>query len=298
MPPIKNKVLKKIICLGLSAVLIYNTTVPALGQEFFSKTFPEVPEVAVDHTYFDNTHAEMRAFIIEAEREERKMKMQNEGYARAQEIMYEILGDEQKEVIEEHFGNGGQKKINFKEEYLNSLEKSFNEAKEVINTKVQDALQQIKDIEQEALAGVASGEFTQEEFDAWREQEELDKKISDLQKEYKKGIAKLEEYRDEELDKINNHYEDFLKELQQGAQDAFFDHVKALFAELIGIYQIDPKQAEEQILAVTPVVVSLVNSKKERVYTEEQQKILVKLYHKVIRTENSKVGQDKSSSSN
>ena len=295
MPFIKNKFLRKIICLGLSVALIYNTTVPAFGQEFLY-TPPEMPTMAIDHTYFDNTRAEVQAFIIETAVQEHKRKMEDPRFARAQEIMLEILGDEQKELIDEHFRNGGQEKkeINFKEEYSNSLEKDFNEAKEIITTKYQRALQQIKDIEKEALAGVASGEFTQEEFDAWRAEEKVDKKISDLQRNYRAEIAQIEEYRDQELDRINNHYEDFLQELQQGAMDAFFEHVKELFAELMNIYKADPNQAKEQILAVTPVIVSLVNSRKERVYNAEQQNILIKLYRKFIEEESAKVGQDKS----
>ena len=102
---IKNKFLKKTICLGLSAALIYNATVPAFGQEFFHKSFKdiEVQEIAIDNTYFDHTKADIQRYIQNAFFEEQKRKMSDDTHRRAHEIVMEILGDEQGDIIKEHF---------------------------------------------------------------------------------------------------------------------------------------------------------------------------------------------------
>ncbi len=287
---IKNKFLRKTICLGLSAVLIYNTTVPAFGQEFLYKL--EEPTIAIDKTYYDNTQAEIQAAIWENEEKEHERKMQNPGYSRAEEIKYEILGDPVRDSVQEYFGDNKaeNEEIDFKAEYIKALNEGFNSSKEEITTDYNEALQKIKDEEKRALA---SGEFIQEEVAAWKKQE-----LSKLKKSYNETLAELDKYLKQEVDRVNNHYDEFLAELQEGANESFFQHVKTLFNELMEIYVADPKQAREQILEITPVIVSLVSANKERVYNKNQQEILLKLYREVIKEENAKVGNDKSSMTN
>lgn len=289
---IKNKFLKKTICLGLSAALIYNTTVPAFGQEFFHKSFKdiEVQEIAIDNTYFDHTKADIQRDIQNAFFEEQKRKMSDDTHRRAHEIVMEILGDEQGDIIKEHFDPESKPKPKtdqeLKEEYLQGIQEQANKAKEEIQETRKGLLAELKKEEAKYLA---EGNFTKTEIANWKAEN-----LANIEKNYKDAVTKIDTYFQEETDEINNDFEGFLRELKAGAEEAFFQHVKDLYNELMNLYAKEPAKVEEYILALTEVITTLVNKNKEHIYSQEQKEILLNIYRKVIERESAKVGNDKS----
>ena len=263
---IRNKFLRKTVCLGLSAVLIYNTAVPAFGQEFF---YNDVIPTS-DKTYFNNAQAEMKADLISAFQNEYKRKLKNDAYARAEEIKKEILGDEQADLQKQYFGLKQTPKsdADYKAEYLHSVQDQANNAKEEINTGYKELLQELKDEEKRYLE---EGSFAIEEVAAWKAEN-----LANIESAHKDAVLKIDNYYKQETDKINNNYEEFLQELKEGAEESFYEHVKELFNELMGLYQQDPDKVKEQILELTPVITSLVNHNKQHIYNEEQKQILLK----------------------
>ena len=264
MSLIKNKFLRKITCLGLSAALIYNATVPAFGQEFF---YIENPQSISDNTNFDNRVAEMRADIINFTKEEYNKKMQNNAYARAEEIKKEIMGDEQAELQREHFNLETKQDPKTDEEiiadYIQQIQQMANAAKE-----------EAKQIYDEAVQEAGN--------------------LTEIQNGYKKALADIDRYFKQEIDRVNNNPKEFLKELKAGAEESFFEHVKTLFNELMGLYKKEPSKVKEQVLELTPIITGLVNKNKEHLYSAEQKQILLDLYRKTIEEENAKIGKDKS----
>ncbi|MBO4708015.1 MAG: hypothetical protein J5594_05630 [Elusimicrobiaceae bacterium] len=278
MPFIKNKFLKRIICLGLSVALIYNATVPALGQEFFYT--PEVPSMTIDQTNFDHTRAEVHALIIDDIRETHNKNMQDSGFARAEEIKSTIMGNPGEEVAKEIYEGP----IDYKAKFLEDLEDNYTSTKTALENQHRDFLEQIeKERKKYRTQGLSEAEIA----------ERTTKELQNVEEKFQEEMQRVNTYHDEQLDKVNNHYEDFLKELQQGYEESLYMQVRNLFAELMKIYQANPNNAKEQILEVTPIIVSLVNSKGVRIYNQEQKKILLDLYRKVVEEENSKLGKEK-----
>lgn len=265
MPPIKNKFLKKTICLGLSAALIYNTTVPAFGQEFF---YIDNPAAISDHTSFNHTAAEIKAEIINHAREDYQNNLKQDAFARAEEIKKEIIGDEQKEIQKEHFEPQPQKiptEAELKAEYVEQIQKLANDTKE-----------ETKQIYEESIKGVRNTAD-----------------LANLKEQYQKALFDIDEHYNKEIDQINNNFKEFLQELKEGADEAFFQHVKELFNELMALYQQKPDEVKGQVLELTPVIVTLINKDKEHLYNQQQKQILLNLYRQVLEEENAKVGKDK-----
>lgn len=282
---IKNRVLKKFICLGLSSVLIYNTTVPAFGQEFF---YIENPGSINDGINLRHAVSEVETEIQNIFIEEHRRKMQNNAYARAEEIKVAILGDSQKELQNQYFNHEqpkqNQEENNFGAVYLQDLQEKLNEAKANLQEDYRAVLAEIEEAENTYLA---EGNFTQEEIANWKAGE-----LRIQQQNYQAYLSQLEAVYQQEADKINNHYNEFLQELREGAEEGFYEYVKGLFNELMELYAHSPDEVKEQILELTPVITTVTNANKERLYNQQQRDILLGLYLQVLEEENAKVGAE------
>ncbi len=299
MPPIKNKVLKKIICLGLSAVLIYNTTVPAFGQEYFLyEKHPialDYPEIAVDKTYVDRQAAEIKANLIQIAMEERDKRKEDATHKRAMEIVNEILGTSHDDLYlqtsspnEDNTPPKTDEEL--KTEYLEGLQEEANKAKGEIQTRYQELLRELKEEEAKYLA---EGNFSEEEIANWKAEN-----LKNLKKTYKEATTKVDDYFKEEIDQVNNNFEEFLKELKEEANEAFFEHVKKLFNELMGLYKLEPNKTEGYILTLMEVITTFVNNKKQHLYTKKQRQTLINMCRNVIKRENASVGKDNKRTTN
>ena len=270
MPRIKRKIFKKIICLGLSVALICENIVPAFGQEFFykkGKNYTDYPEMAIDNTYVDRTAAELQTDINNYVIKEKKRKMTDNAYARAEEIKKEIMGDEQGDLQKQYFAPETLTKPKTDEEIkadlLQGLQASADSAKRELKQMYEQYLQEGYDPEA-------------------------------LKAEYDKFLAKMNAEFKEKEDNLNNNFEEVLGELKEGAEEAFFLHVRELFDELMNLYAQKPEEVKEQILELTPIIVTLVNKNKERLYTEEQKQTLLNFYRTTLLKESEKVGKDNS----
>ena len=293
MPRIKRKIIKKMICLGLSAALICESIVPAFGQEFFKNPQGKLegffdtplPEMVSEGTNPGISRAEIRTFILEDARETYKKNMKDQNFARAEEIKKEILGDEQGKLQKEHFGleeKSNTKEIDYKAEFLKDLNQSYADAKKEISAVHQANRSKIEEAKRNALLNGSMKDVSL-----------MDAELEKEDNIYKETLHEAEKYFNESMAEITNHYDEFLEELKQEAEEAFFEHIKELFAELITIYKNDPIHAKDQILEVTPAAVSVVNGKGERLYNKEQKEILINLYRQVLEEESAKLGNDK-----
>lgn len=285
---IKNKIFKKTICLGLSAALIYNTTVPAFGQEFFYN--PEMPAMAIDKTYYDNTRAEVQSVVIDAMHEIYTRKMQDNAYARAEEIKEAILGDPQGELQKLHFDSEyaarNEQEPDYAAIYLQQVQEKLDENRADVNSIYKQKLKEIEDYEK---TYIAEGIYSQEQIASWKAEE-----VAAQNNEYQKYLSRLDDIQKQEIDRVTNHYEEFLQELKAGAEESFYEYVKGLFDELMGLYDQKPYAVKEQILELTPIITTLTNGNKQHIYTEQQQNKLLDLYRQVIQDEREKVGKSNS----
>ncbi len=287
MPRIKRKFIRKIMCLGLSVALICENIVPAYGQEFFKNPQGKLegffdtplPEMVSEGTNLGARRAEINTFLTQT-LEEYNRNMKEPAFARAEKIKKEIIGNPGEAVAKEMF----ETPIDYKAKLLEDLKEQYQETKTILENSRNKFL---NDIEQEEKKYRKEG-FSDAEIAAWKAEN-----LKNIESIFNDTILKNDTYFNEQLDKITNHYDEFLKEFKLEAEEAFFVHVKDLFAELINLYNKNPKEVKDQILEVTPVVVSLVNSKGSRVYNKEQKNILLDLYRNVLEEENSKFANNK-----
>ena len=263
---IKNKIVQKMLSLGLSAALIYNTTVPALGQEFSFKGLPEIaqPEMVADGVAIrEIVNREVQEeiaseyFTPKEVIEERKAQ-KNSVYARALEIKYAILGnpkEESSKFAKEFFL--GERELTFKEKYIKNLTDEYNAIK------------------------VKSDEEYKETI---RKADPKDKK--ELEQIYKNNLRQLDNYYKEQLAKADEIEQEIQQQIENNP-DYFYDYIKPLIAELIELYNKEPEQVREHILELTSIIVSLVNQKGEHLYTDNQVHLLADLYTRTIEKEKS-----------
>lgn len=270
MPRIKRKFFRKIICLGLSVALICENIVPAFGQEFFSKkrkSYTDYPEMAIDNTYIDRTAAELQTDINNYVIKEKKRRLTDDAYARAEEIKKEIMGDEQGDLQKQYFAPETLTKPKTDEEIKADLLKGLQSSAEESKRELKQMYEQ----------------YLQEGYDP-----------VGLKAEYDKFLAKMNAELKEKEDNLNNNFKEVLEELKEGAEEAFFLHVRDLFDELMNLYAQKPEEVKEQLLELTPVIVTLVNKNKEHLYTEEQKQTLLEFYRTTLLKEGEKVGKDNS----
>ncbi len=267
---IKNKIVQKMLSLGLSAALIYNTTVPALGQEFSFKEMPYLApvEMAVDGTAL---RREVSRQISEEINEayhapktlvEKRKAQKNSVYARALEIKRSILGDpeaELKGVMEETFTDVEFEDNSPKQQYINSLNKEYENAKAEITARHQANIEYIQ----------ANG---------------LQGKLAEENQVYKNVLKELDNYIKQAINSADKIEEEFRAHIENNP-DAFYNYVRPLIKELMDLYAQNPEQVKEHILELTSVIVGLVNEAGEHLYTAEQANTLKELYLKVIEEE-------------
>ena len=212
MPFTRSKVLKKVLSIGLSAALIYNTTLPAFGQEFFSSDNPptrrqriesnlpaarrmhEVGPAVIDRTNYNNTHAEVARVINEYFESKYKQKMESSAYARAEEIKKEILGDEQKDLQREYFADRTENQNNippdYKAEYFNYIRGKADEKQQENTAEYQKFLRELGQQETLYLSQGAPAEAVAE----WKAAE-----IADKQASYQENKAGIEAFYHQEV---------------------------------------------------------------------------------------------------
>ncbi len=275
---IKRKFTRKIMCLGLSVALICESMIPAFGQEFLNKKsspalsgdffYTSNPERIMDGVIrgIDHKTEDIKTDIITYINTEHKRKLKDNAYARAEEIKNEIMPDPQEKVQREHFFPETIAKPKTNEEIKAEL-------LEGLQTNAQTARQQVKEI---------YGQAVQEGADI------------ELLPGYKEVIAEIDAELQQKTDRINNNFDEVLKELQEGAEEAFYQHVKDLFNELMSLYEQKPETIKDQVLELTPVITALVNKDKKHIYNDKQKQTLLNLYRTVLEEEVAKVGVDKS----
>ena len=285
----QNKIVKKMVSLGLSATLIYNATVPALGQDFSFKKLPDIvpQEMVADgvllRDVIDRKIQEevMDEYFAPKDLVEERRAKKNSVYARALEIKYSILGDPKDEIFQnakEFCDKNGIKKLTVKEKYLKKLTEEYEATKAKIEAEYNSAL---KNLESQVNTALADGQLS-----ATMIEQKKKEKLAELNTAYNNDLKSLDNYYKQEISKADKIEAELEKEWANNP-DAFYNFVKPLIAELFELYQKDPEQVKDHILELTSIIVSLVNQKGEHLYTEDQIGILNKLYTKVIEKEKS-----------
>ena len=292
MPFLNKFTIRKMICLGLSATLIYNTTVPAFGQEF---SFREMPAFAPVEMVQDGTalRGEISRPISEEINEayhapktlvEERNAQADSVYARALAIKYAILGNAKEEEARNarELLLGKQEETNdVKTTYINNITGKYNSLKAEALAKHNENLGQLATEVAEALEQNSESETYIREIEAreiQRENEEYNNTLAQLEASYQEALAYAEIIEAEYNAEVANN------------PDAFFNYVKPLVAEIIALYDAQPqeekKKIREHLLELTSIMVSLINEAGEHLYTLEQAEVLRNLYIDVIHEEN------------
>lgn len=289
---IKKKLFRKLISLGLSVILIYNTTIPAIAQEFNFNGDLKLPEIVQDNSAFRNQISKQLYLESEAYQDyhgltnvrEKKLAAENQTYARALQIKYAILGDpneimttnaksffRDKEMGPEYQQLNDRQKI-----YVQTLYQEAEKVQAEIDAQYQEAL---KLIDQNVEEAVTENVLSLKEINTWKEEN-----LAQLNSMHQKALKDLNDYLQQEIKNTQNIEEEYEREIEKNP-DAFFDYVKPLVSELLDLYKKEPQQAKEHILQLTSVIVGLVNTKGEHLYNDEQAELLMKLYQNVIEEE-------------
>lgn len=289
---IKKKLFRKLISLGLSVILIYNTTIPAIAQEFNFNGDLKLPEIVQDNSAFRNQISKQLYLESEAYQDyhgltnvrEKKLAAENQTYARALQIKYAILGDPNEIMTTNTKSFFRDKEMGPEYQQLNDRQKIYVQTlyqeAEKVQTEIDDQYQYaLKLIDQNVEEAVTENVLSLKEINTWKEEN-----LAQLNSMHQKALKDLNDYLQQEIKNTQNIEEEYEREIEKNP-DAFFDYVKPLVSELLDLYKKEPQQAKEHILQLTSVIVGLVNTKGEHLYNDEQAELLMKLYQNVIEEE-------------
>ena len=319
----KTHIYKKITSLGLCAILIYNTTVPAFGQEFlYNGHSVDAKELPNKKDLIKNLDFEK--MVMEKNQERFVMS----SIQPSPDSMGSFLSKMPKDMYMKIFALKSSSEKYFAESdpiYAKALQVKY----EILGNPNEQMAKNASKFFEEGDAALRQDEAEKEQIKFYREEieKEADQVRSEIESSYQETLVNLEKtviqlleeneydedviikWKEDNLERLARHHTEALKDLDNyknqqikeaekvvaetkqeitNDPDIFFNHIKPLFKEMMALYEQGPASVTPHIIEITPLVVSLLNSNGEHIYNKEDVKKLLKIYESFIESEKEK----------